>query len=272
MDAVKKWLLLAFIAAGVGTLGYVDWQETLPEDATYIHIGDPILHHTWTCKDGGTGCTVTTQRNCATSTTTCTITVGSTTGASVAVVCVQIGGSTGSLSSVTGGGTWVVDASSRGTDATLNEAVQCAHNLNMTAATTSVVCNWSAGFNGNECQYFNFSGTGSSFTFDTANSVDDTTACTSCAGVGLTLTTSNNYILIQSQNGATASAINQSYTAVFVNGDGFAYKINQTAAGTTPNWTQTSSRMVGAAIAIYEVTGGAVAGFNKRQKLEKLGI
>lgn len=271
---MKKFLLLAFIVATIVAMGYLDWQDTLPEDATYIQIGMPILHHTWTCKDGGTGCTVTTQRNCVTSSATCTITVGSAAGGSVGTVCVQIGASTGSLSTVTGGGTWVVDASSRGTDATLNAAVQCAHNLNMTAATTSVVCNWSAALAGNQCQYFNFSGTGSTFTLDTSNNVDDTVACTTtCAGVALTLTTSNNYILIQAQNGATASAINQSYTAVFVNGDGIAYKINQTTAGTTPNWTQTSGRMVGGAIAIFEVvSGGAVAGFNKRKKLEKLGL
>jgi hypothetical protein len=211
---------------------------------------------TWTCKDGGTGCTVTTQRNCTTSTATCTITVGSTTGGSVGIVCAQMG-SAQSLSSVTGGGTWAVDASSRASDATANDAVECAHNLNMTAATTSVVCNYPSTSAGTQCQYFNFAGTGSSFTFDAANNIDDTVACTSCAGVDLTLTTSNNYILIQVQEAAMASAITQSYTAMFLNGDGFAYKINQTAAGTTPNWTQTSGRMVGGAIAIYEVTGGA---------------
>jgi hypothetical protein len=268
---VKKWLLLAFIAAGVGTLGYVDWQETLPDDATYIHIGLPILHHTWTCRDGGTGCTTTTQRVCQGSAASCNITVGSTTGGSVGVVCAQTGQAAFTLSSVTGGGTWVVDAASLGSDATSATSVECAHNLNMTAATTSVVCNISGAFAGNQCQYLNFTGTGSSFTLDTANNVDDSAACTACTGVALSLTTSNNYILVQSQSGTTGSAINQSYTAMFLNGDGIAYKINQTVAGTTPNWTQTSGRMAGGAIAIYEITGGPVAGFSKRKKLEKLG-
>jgi hypothetical protein len=267
---VKKWLLLAFIAAGVGTLGYVDWQETLPEDATYIHIGLPILHHTWTCADGGTGCTTTTARTC-TGLNPCTITVGSTSAGSVEVACGQAPATTTTVT-VTGDGTWITATGSHGTDTTAG-GVECAYNLNATGGATSIVCTFSASASGNQCKYFRFTGTGSSFTFDTANVVDDSTACTSCTGVALTLGTSNNYILIQSESGSgTASAINQSYTAGFLNGDGLAYKLNVTTAGTTPAWTMTSGKMAGGAIAIYEVVSSPVAGFNKRQKLEKLGI
>lgn len=211
---------------------------------------------TWTCADGGSLCTVTTTRHCSSSTTSCAITVGSAAGGSVGTICAQMSGTTNSLASASGGGTWVVDASSKGADAT-GGTIECGHNLNMTAATTTVTCNFTTGASGNQCNYMNFTGTGSGFTFDTSNSITDAT-CTTCSGVILTLGTANNYILIQGSScGGTCSAITQYTGTAFFNGDGMAYKINVSVPGTTPNWTMVSSKLAGGAIAIYETVGGA---------------
>jgi hypothetical protein len=215
---------------------------------------------TWTCADGGTSCTVTTARDCSTSTTSCNITVSSTTGGSVGVLCVQMSGTTNSFASASGGGTWVVSAASKGTDTTGGTA-QCAYNLNMTAATTTVTCTFTTGTAGNQCNYLNFTGTGSGFTFDVGNFIDDSVACTSCSGVVLTLGTANNYVLVQASScGGSCSAISQYVGAQFFNNDGLAYKVNVSVPGTTPNWTMTSSKLAGAAIAIYETTGATPSG------------
>jgi hypothetical protein len=216
---------------------------------------------TWTCAQGATGCTVTTTRSCAISAaTSCNITVTSTHAHAVEAMCAAFNTTTHTISSSSDGG-FTVATSSKGTDASAG-GVECVYNLNATGSATTITCTVSASDTG-VCAFFEFTGTGSSFTFDTANNVDDTTACTSCNGVALTLGTSNNYILVQGGSfGGTGSAINQSYTGVFVTGDGFAFKINVSAAGTTPLWTQTSGRLAGGAMAIYEVTGGATCPHN----------
>jgi hypothetical protein len=141
---------------------------------------------------------------------------------------------------------------SHGTDTTAG-SVDIAYNLNATGGATTITCTLTASVSAT-CNFFEFTGTGTGFAFDTGATVPHSTACTTCAGAALTLTTANNYILIQTLvDAGTASAINQSYTGVFSSGDGFAFKINVSVAGTTPNWTSTNSRSAGGAIAIYEV-------------------
>ena len=212
---------------------------------------------TWTCTEGATGCTVTTTRSCSASAATCTITVTSTTAGRIGIVCAMLGGSSLSLSSVTGAGTWTVQAA-RGSDSTANGAAQCAYNFSESAGVTSIVVNFSSSAS-NAAAYYAFSSSLGNVTFDVGGSVDDSSACTSCAGAALSTTTSNNYLLVQNSFcGGTCSAINQSYTGVFnAGGDGSAFKINVTSAGTTPNWTQTSGRLAGSGMAIYEKASGS---------------
>jgi hypothetical protein len=177
-------------------------------------------------------------------------------------MCGNMDGTTNTLSAATTDGTWTVATSSLATDTTINAGArtECEYNLNATGGVTTITCKISIS-NTFDCEFFEFTGTGSSFTFDTANSIDDSTACTTCTGVALTLTTSNNYILAQSAvTAATVTALSQSYNiaANATSGNGSAYKMNVSAAGTTPNWTNNASgRLAGGAIALYEVTGGA---------------
>ena len=221
---------------------------------------------TWTCQQGGTGCTVTTTRDCSVGGTSCSITVTSTHAHAVEAICEQ-SGSTSSLISSTSDGGFTAASGSHGTDSSAG-GVECAYNLNATGSATSITCTFSVSAS-NQCFFFEFTGTGSTFTFDTSNKVDST-SCTSCTGVALTLGTSNNYILVQTAGcSATCSAINQSYTGVFFNGDGQAFKLNVSSAGTTPSWTSTSGNIAGGAIAIYEVTGG---GSTCAQSIALMGV
>lgn len=213
---------------------------------------------TFTCQDGSTLCTSTTTRSCATAGTSCNITVASTTGGSIGVIAGQTASTTVTVTG-SGGGTWTSSTNSHGTD-TNGGGTENSYNLNMTASTTTVTCTFSASNASNQCLYFNFTGTLGTYTFDTGAAANhDTTSCsTSCAGVGMTLSTANNYILIQSSACSNAcSAIDQSYNAVFLAGDGFGYKLNVSTIGTTPNWTQPggSNSLAGGAIAIYETSG-----------------
>lgn len=210
---------------------------------------------TWTCAQGGPTCTVTATRSC-TSGATCNITVTSTHAHAVEVACFNAVTTTFTFT-VSGDGTWTTPVASHGTD-TAGGSVECAYNLDATGGATTITCTFSTGQSSNQCLFLEFTGTGSSVTFDVASAADRTGSSTTQAGIGLALTTSNNYILIQASGcGATCSAINQSYNGIVLNGDGMAFKINVTSAGTTPNWTQSpASTMAVAGLAIYEVTGG----------------
>lgn len=227
---------------------------------------------TWTCAQGATGCTVTTVRDCSTSGASCAITVTSTHAHAVEALCMQSTSTAITLTSASDGG-FTAAAGSHGTDAT-GGGTECAYNLNATGGATSITATFS-GASGNQAMFMEFTGTGSSFTFDTSALIDDTVACTSCSGAVLALGTSNNYILIQASScgGTCSTALSQGYTAAFFNGDGMGYKLNVSVAGTTPNWTMTSSTLAGGAIAIYEVVaagvgvsrgGNAILGGNSR--------
>jgi hypothetical protein len=153
----------------------------------------------------------------------------------------------------------VVSTASKGIDSTLVVVSECEYNLNATGGATTITCTFSVSAS-IDCEFFEFTGTGSSFTFDKGANVDDSTSCTTCAAANLgPLGTSNNYILVQSAfGGATVTAIDQSYNISADVGDASAYKMNVSTAGTTPNWTQSASnKLAGGAIAIYEITGGA---------------
>lgn len=211
---------------------------------------------TWTCAQGAAGCTVTTARNCSTSGTSCSITVTSTHLHASEFLAMQTGSTSVTLSSTSDGG-FTFPAAGHGTDASAG-GVLIGYNLSATGSATSITCTFSAANAFNQCEFMEFTGTLGGNTFDTANKVDDSSACTpSCAGVALTLGTSNNYILIQADSDASSSsAINQSYTGTFFNGSGMAYKINVSAAGTTPNWTSSGGPICGSGLAVYESSGG----------------
>lgn len=89
--------------------------------------------------------------------------------------------------------------------------------------------------------------------YDTGGTELDSSNCTSCAGVALTLTGPNDAIATACSAGGTASAISP-YTSSFSfdNGDAYGYVLN-TTSGSAPTITQSpTSHMACAAIALED--------------------
>lgn len=144
---------------------------------------------------------------------TCTITVPSTTAGDV-LVGFSYSGNSFALTSVTGDGTWTHCSNCAVSNATVAAGVDMAYRAVATGGATSIV--------------FTFSGTTSSFTavevvqfrrstgsatFDVSGSVNDSTNCTACTGVPLTLTGggSNELIVSVFTESQTLSTVNSPY-------------------------------------------------------------
>jgi hypothetical protein len=103
--------------------------------------------------------------------------------------------------------------------------------------------------------------------------------CTACAGVALSLSSNNKFITVLAACEGSCSALTGTgFTNDVSNpdSDGVGHGLNIATSGTVTSpttWTQTSGTQVSSAVAFQESSGGgAAAGFNKRQKLDKLGI
>jgi hypothetical protein len=104
---------------------------------------------------------------------------------------------------------------------------------------------------------------------------NNTTSATSQAGVSLTLSGNNDFIAAIAGCGSTCNGLTGTgWTNDLANpnGDGAAHGITNGSQTGPTTWTQTSSStLIAAAIAFQESSGGAApAGFNKRQKIERL--
>jgi hypothetical protein len=207
---------------------------------------------TWTVNDG-----VSTVRSCAISAgTTCNITVASTTAGTVEAACASIGAASTTVT-FTGDGTWVSPSGGAATQGA--HSAQCAYNLNATGGATSITCTVSASTTGN-CFYLNLSHSLSSVTFDVANVQADSTACTSCAGVMLSLATANNYFFITAADtAANVTAISGSYSLLATAHHVTAYILNQTTDGAPTFTVGASSVLAASALAIYEYSSGGNA-------------
>lgn len=188
----------------------------------------------------------------------CTVTVAST-GAGHVIVVALADNANQTISSVTGGGTFTLCGAPCQAGSAATGWVDMAYTLSSTSGTTSIVINHTAGSNSSVGMVWELSSTGSPV-FDTSGA-NLQTCTTSCTGVGLTLTGSNDLILTAASCGGTCSAISGSYAAdpasPWPGGDGMAHLMN-TVTGTAPTWTQTASTaLVSAAIAIKDSAGAA---------------
>lgn len=211
---------------------------------------------TWTCNEGTTGCTSSTRRSCTMSgVSSCAITITSTGAGSVEVVC---GAATATTITFTfsGDGTWVTPSGQLATD-TAAGSVECGYNLNATGGATSITCT-ASGTATARCVYANFSGSAGGITYDTAspNAVDDSSTCTSCSGVSITLGTAQNYLLLQSINtsSGTVSAISAPYSQQFNSRISLGWALNRTSDG-APTWTVNSGTAAVGGFGIYENSG-----------------
>jgi len=189
---------------------------------------------------GGTG-----GSGCAVSTTTCTVTVSSV-GAGHLVVMVPFSGSSAGTSiawSAGSGETWTHCGGTNGClFAGANAgAVDAAYVLSATGGETSFTCTVaSAPPSYFACAIFEYAWSGATIAFDASNGAY-TSSCTSCSGIGLTLSGSKDVIIQVGLPAQSLTAISggAGYTnpQQFYDGAGQAGAIN-TTNGAAPTWTQ----------------------------------
>lgn len=178
----------------------------------------------------------------------CTLTVPSTgTGNGLIVQAMNTNG-VSSISTVTGGGTWVVPAGCHVTSGPVG-GQDAAYALSSSSGTTSVVITFSASPGDTALFYREVSWSGSSISFDVCGTASRASATTS-AGPTLTLTgTSYSIGQICSQDSGRPTSITSPYNTNFVNVNDAAASLGFTAgtvalnqsAGTAPTWTLSAS-------------------------------
>ena len=103
---------------------------------------------------------------------------------------------------------------------------------------------------------------------------NDSVACTSCAGVSLTLSGNNDVIVaLGAAGGAATGVTGTGWTNDLSNpsGDGVAHGITSGSQTAPATWTQSSGTFVSNAIAFQESGGAAPAtGFNKQRRYEQV--
>lgn len=190
---------------------------------------------------------------CTAFSTSCATTVASTGAGNVIVMGVRLANST-TITSTSGGGTSVLCGVTCQNGNSASGFVDVAYILSSTSGVTSITLNFGTSTSA-DVFIWEVSST-TTVTLDTSSSALRTANCTSCAGVGLTLTGANDAIFTVAACAQTCSAISGGYTAdpatPWPNGNGMARLIN-TTTGTAPNWTQApTGNLATAAIAFKD--------------------
>jgi hypothetical protein len=188
--------------------------------------------------------------------TSCVVTVSSTGAGHLGVIMGHTNTGTVTITSVTGGGTWLEPAGCHINGGGSIGAESCAYTLSTTASVTSYTVNLSAS-SVSSFIFYEYSWSGSSFALDTGASgglgtVSDGTSGTSLAGVGLTLACTK-CIIVQglSTSGGNVTGVSTPYSNF--QGTSFAGQadLENSNSGTAPTFTNSNSQTAaGAAIAI----------------------
>jgi hypothetical protein len=199
----------------------------------------------------------------STSGTSCAVTLAqSTTGSTHLLIAeVNIGAGSATITALTD------SASQTWTKCTACTAINGAANgvgvwyiIGTSSGVTSVTATISVTNDARGITVYEFSTDQSAFTFDVGGNRAVTT-CTSCAGVALTLTGSNDVIvqIMYSSTGHTYTAIDTGYTEDFGNtgsaGQGAAHLLN-TTTGTAPTWTASTTQPAAASAIAFNDGGG----------------
>lgn len=233
----------------------------------------PASKATWSLTQAVASCS-------GTSVTNCTITTSSTGSGHLLVVAMNTNTLTTTISSLTAAfcsGSWThaTNSNASGTGDGSSDIQYC---LNSASGQTSLVCTVSASGNPG-CAFYEFTSSLGNIAVNTGSvpsqHVSDA-ACTSCAGVSLTLSGNNAVTVAVSANGDTGSGLTGTSWVndlACPNGDCFGHALNTTGNMTAPaTWTQTSSATLVASAASFEETsgGGAASGIDMRRKREQL--
>lgn len=155
------------------------------------------------------------------------------------------------LTAVSSCGTWTIPAGGQGSDAGAGVATSVAYVLNgLTSGCTTLTATASAA---GEIYFWEVHSTGSA-ALDAVGAADISVACTSCAGVTLTLTGTSDVIVQAISGNACSSVTGGPFTTPtwsgFVSNGASAGSALNTSDATPPTWTCTSSRQATSAIAI----------------------
>lgn len=197
---------------------------------------------------------------CSSSSASCSMTVAATGTGHLLVVSAAWPGAF-SIASVSGGGTWVCPAAAVGADSGSLGSAMC-YVLSSTAGATTITVNSSAVPGGGWVVEFREYSPTATVSFDTAGNIADSTNCTSCSGVPLTLTGTNDLIVQFVNPTGTVTAVSSGWGNTDFPGPnyvGSADKIG-TSSGTAPTWTTSSGHATGVALAFQlGTTGGGSA-------------
>lgn len=188
--------------------------------------------------------------NTSCSGTSCSVTVSSTGAGHVLVGAAFLGTSPTVISSMSGGGTWTLCSACHG-----GGNYDLAYNLSSSSGATTITFNWSATDTA-KVDVLEYSTNNGPATLDTSGRYFDGTSCTSCLGLTLTLSGTNDLVIQTATGGTNVTAIVAPFTspADVFSGLGVGGSIN-TASGSPPTFTMsgatTSTR--GAAIAFAEL-------------------
>jgi len=157
------------------------------------------------------------------------------------------------ISSVTPGGSFTHCVNCNQFDNTLNGSVDAAYTLNSMATAGPVVVTWSQAVNSGTVEVLEYSHTNPVVNFDSSGSRQVASAQTNFPGTPLALTGANDVIVQAIGASGTVSGITAPYSspADFSVNAGVAGAIN-TASGTAPTWTNTSSNGVVMGLAVME--------------------
>ncbi len=197
--------------------------------------------------------------------TTCSVSVTST-GAGHVIVAMSLifDGTTTMSTSPTNGGNYTHCTSCRATDG--SRGTDAWYTLSSSSGATSIVANWSAATQG-DVEVWELSTTATA-AFDTSGATTNTTG----AGVGLTLTGTDDAILQGIVTAGTVTGISAGYTNDDANpdGNGFAHAIN-TSSGAAPTWTGPSGVSNAVAGIAFSDSGGG-GGPTCPQTLALMGV
>jgi len=131
--------------------------------------------------------------------------------------------------------------------------VDASYTLNSASGATSITLTLSAAVSTTWAACIReYSSTASGVAIDTSGNRDQSTAAANPAGVGLTLTGSNDLIVQFVACAGSCSGISAGYSnGDFPNNNGVADALN-TSSGTAPTWTATSGRAALGALAFKE--------------------
>lgn len=184
----------------------------------------------------------------ACTTATCVATISSTGAGHLGVFTfiVPAAQTTATVSSITdsAGSTWV-NSTGCLTSGTLGFPTRCGYSLSLLAGATTVTLTMSASpVTSMQWSFIEYSTTLPPFLTDTVG-VTNTTTCTTCTGVTLTLGGTNDVIVQTAASTGNVSAVSAPYTnpADVVTGSGYAGSIN-TVSGTAPTWTVAPTSVV----------------------------